>query len=58
MSEETITETVLYEIALKHQSGDFLVCPATKSQEASVRRALGRHQPQRSLTRSHALVVN
>ena len=34
MSEETITETVLYETARKHQSGDFLVIPATKSQES------------------------
>jgi|GEM_PF-2544861 len=34
MSEETLTETVLFETARKHQSGDFLVVPATKSEEA------------------------
>jgi hypothetical protein len=34
MSEETITETILYGTARKHQAGDFLVIPATKSQES------------------------
>jgi hypothetical protein len=34
MNEETITETALFELARKHQSGDFLVAPATKAQEA------------------------
>lgn len=33
MSEETLTETALFEIARKHQQGDFLVIPATKPQE-------------------------
>jgi len=34
MSEETLTETVLFETAQKHQSGDFLVIPATKPEES------------------------
>jgi hypothetical protein len=34
MSEETLTETALFEIARKHQSGEFIVIPATKSQES------------------------
>ena len=34
MSEETLTETTLFEIARKHQSGEFIVIPATKSQES------------------------
>lgn len=33
MSEETLTETVLYETARKHQAGEYIVVPATKQQE-------------------------
>lgn len=33
MSEETLTETVLFEVARRHQAGDFVVIPATKPQE-------------------------
>jgi len=32
--EETLTENVLYEIARRHQTGDFLVIPATKQEES------------------------
>jgi hypothetical protein len=34
LGEETITETVLYEIALAHRGGNFAVTLATKPQEA------------------------
>lgn len=34
MSEETLTEIALYELARRHQSGHFMIIPATKPQEA------------------------
>jgi hypothetical protein len=34
MSEETTTEMVLYEIARRHQMGDYIAIPATKAAEA------------------------
>lgn len=34
MSEETTTETVLYEIARRHQSGNYIAIPATKVAES------------------------
>jgi hypothetical protein len=34
MSEETTTETVLYGIARRHQTGDYIAIPATKAAEA------------------------
>lgn len=33
MSEETLTEITLFEVARRHQAGNFLVIPATKPQE-------------------------
>lgn len=34
MSEETTTETLLYEIARRHQSGNYIAIPATKIAES------------------------